>query len=193
MSNALSFLIASVAFVTCNDSIQRAEAINAPLLRIIAAKSSTKDILQKAISDLVEVTEPAAFWTKIANDKSYTEIHRRLAIYQLVHRHLGREMPISELNKILDHPSWLPREKVRKVDTVIGKIPVKATLQDSILCVDIFTNTPARFVLYFRVAGKSGFESFVSQLDTKVGDEQPACRILEFGLSPSLPSQFRKK
>ncbi len=165
------------------------------LLHVIANPKTNKEMLMRAIQQVGTVSEPASFWSDIANSDSYSQDHRRRAIFQLFLRHVSPgmtsgAMTLAELAQILANPSWLADEDIRVVTFLAGKIPVEARFEHTIFLMRLFPDLPdgrwLYWAIYLSVSGKIKAESLSQVLR---GDEVAAgeAKLVEFGLSPDDP------
>ena len=160
------------------------------LLHVIANPKTDKETLMRAIQQVGAVTEAASFWSDIANSNSYSQDHRRRAVFQLFLRHVSPGITLAELARILANPSWLADEEIHVVTFLAGKIPVEARFEDTIFLLRLFPDLPdgrwLYWAIYLSVSGKIKAESLSKVLR---GDEVAAgdAKLLEFGLSPDDP------
>lgn len=165
------------------------------LLATIADPKISQDALIQALRQLGPATEPASFWTKIANRADYGPDQRRRAVFELFKRHVSPGLTLGELSDLLDHPAWLDDAHVSVVDRLGGKIPVTWTPQDTIFVLAVFPNLPdgryAHWAIYLKVSGKVDRESFIRAIrGIAVPDAVRTARLLEFGLSPPDPASL---
>jgi hypothetical protein len=126
----------------------------------ILEKSISESDLKAAISKLEDVTEPASFWTGIANDPSYSAAHRAIAICQLFKRHVKKALPIVDLARLLDGPDWIDSATVTAVDHLKGELPVEWNLGETVLAIRLFPRDCSS-VLYLRLSQRLAAEAFV--------------------------------
>ncbi len=163
------------------------------LLATIADPRTSRDALVQALRQLGPATEPASFWTTIANRADYGPDQRRRAVFELFKRHVTAGQTLGQLASLLDHPTWLSAADVSVVDRLGGKIPVGWSAADTIFAVAVFRDLPdgryAHWTIYLKVSGKIDRDSFVRAL---LGEPVPEAvrdaRLLEFGLSPPDPA-----
>lgn len=92
---------------------------------VIEDKSTRIKELRTAIANAGSVVEAPAFWTRIANDESYSIQHRHLCISALLRRHVHAGMRLARLKTALEGSKWLKEEDVEEVTVVTGQIPFK--------------------------------------------------------------------
>ncbi|MGB0385874.1 MAG: hypothetical protein ACPGWR_13730 [Ardenticatenaceae bacterium] len=161
------------------------------LLQVIANPKTDKESLMQAIQQLGSVSEPAQFWSDMANSESYSQDHRRRAVFQLFLRHVSPGISLAELAQILANPSWLADDEIHVVTFLAGKIPVKVRFEDTIFVLCLFPDLPdgrwKYWAIYLSVSGKVKAESLRKVLR---GDAVAASRakMVEFGLSPDDPT-----
>ena len=161
------------------------------LLQVIANPKTDKETLMRAIQQLGTVTEAAHFWSNMANSDSYSQDHRRRAVFQLWKRHVSPGITQAQLAQILANPSWLADEDIHVVTFLAGKIPVKVRFEHTIFLLRLFPDLPdgrwKYWAIYLSVSGKVKAESVRCVLR---GDAVGAssAKVLEFGLSPDDPT-----
>ena len=155
---------------------------------IIANKDASKEQLTEALSQIgSEPSEKSEFWVKIANDPSYSDFHRRLAIAHLFKRHIREKDRIYKMSTILNKPTWLKANDVNLVDKLSGKIPVKFTLEDTIFSILILpTKDNNNLIIYLRIQGKVELERFRALLIDNKKDQIEDREILEVGMWQSI-------
>ena len=158
-------------------------------LSIIAAKGTSPTELDAAVANLtMPPKESPKYWSEIANDSSYPVFHRRRAVFQLLSRHLRTGMSVSELAKLLDHPTWLRASHIFLVDTLRGQIPVHLSPNDTVFVLEVLLG-PHRdtSAIYLRVRGKVDLQKFRDAIlagkKTSIGN----AAIVEIGLEESDP------
>ena len=188
-------LVALFGSIGCSET----KAGNLPkmdsVLATIADPSVSQDALVQALRQLGPTTEPASFWTKIANSTSYGPDQRRRAVFELFERHVGAGLTLGQLADLLDHPTWLEAADVSVVDRLGGKIPVSWNPQDTVFVLAVFPNLPdgryAHWAIYLRVSGKVDRDDFVRAIRGEaVPNAVRDARLLEFGLSPPDPASL---
>ena len=164
------------------------------LLATIAEPKTSREALIQALGQLGPPSEPASFWTSIANSSSYGPDHRRRAVFELFKRHVAPGQTLGQLAQLLDHPTWLDAADVSVVDRLGGKIPVAWSSADTIFAIALFPGVSnrryAHWTIYLKVSGKVDRYSFVRALRGEpVADAARGARLLEFGLSPPDPAE----
>lgn len=98
------------------------------------------------------VVELPSFWSGIANDASMPVAHRRLAVVQLVRRHvLPGRTTVGVFAEMLDGAQWLGDGDITLISEVGGKIPVSWTAEDTVIAVALPGN---RGAIYLAIAGR---------------------------------------
>ena len=145
----------------------------------------------QAIQQLGTVTESAQFWSDIANSDSYSQDHRRRAVFQLWKRHVSPGITLAELARIFANPSWLADEEIHVVTFFAGKIPVKVRFSDPIFLLRLFPDLPdgrwKYWAIYFSVSGKVKAESVRCALRGD-GVAASSAKVVEFCLSADDPT-----
>ena len=160
-------------------------------LEKIANAGITKDSLLKALLALDEVNENPQFWSDIANDSSFSDTHRRYAVFMLFKRHIKTGISIEEFRKLLGKPSWLTYDDISLIEAVGGEIPMEFTLTDSIFVWNVFPDLPdgrwQHWAIYIKIEGKISREDFYNAISNSDGGASPEIknkRLLEFALAP---------
>jgi len=120
----------------------------------IAKRGITQKQLAEAIAKLTLPTkEPAAFWSRIANDSRYPVFHRRRAVERLFKRHAYAGMSLLKLSKLLEHPKWLHERDLSMVAMVLGFLPVDGNLVDgTVFIINVLPDkNPAFAGIYIRI------------------------------------------
>jgi hypothetical protein len=182
------FLAAAIVFGQANGFAQpqandQTTSRQARLLTTIAAGKMPEEKLLQAVAQLqMPANEPPQYWSRIANDAHYQRFQRRMAVYQLFKRHVHVGMRLSELNPLLQRPTWLRTDDISVFKELIGKIPVHWNFDDTVLVIR-FLPDPHKDVVgvYLHVAGKVDLQLFQDLLlkssDTSVNDS----KIVEIG------------
>jgi hypothetical protein len=103
------------------------------VLAVIEDRQSDPAAVEEAIQHLGRSNEPASFWTKIANDTSYSVEQRRACVMQLFRRHVKVGISLAEMAQRLSPSDWLSASDVQNVTTFMGWLPVKTNGRDSVL------------------------------------------------------------
>jgi hypothetical protein len=167
------------------------------LLSIIADPKTDRQTLIQAIQQLGPVTEPASFWSAIANNAEYNQVARRWAVWELFRRHVEPDITLADLASVLDNPTWLADEAVSIVTVLGGRIPVKWTVEDTVFVLLVFPDLPngpyKSWGVYLRVSGQVDRESFINVLRGQpVSAEVSNAQVLEYGLVPADPTKLDK-
>lgn len=101
------------------------EELNSRLLALIADKTTTDQVLLESISRLGRVTEPPAFWNRIADDSGYSRQHRTRAVFALFRRHGERRADVPSLGKCLGKADWLRESIKERVTSMFGPLPAE--------------------------------------------------------------------
>src|SRR2546428_3160838 len=98
----------------------------------IAKRGIAATTLDEAIARLpMPPSAMLKFWSKIANDPTYSRYHRRRAVFQLLRRYLQVGMRLTDLAHLLNRPTWLPAGDIDVVEIVRGLIPVTFDPKDT--------------------------------------------------------------
>ena len=151
----------------------------------IAKRGIARAELVEAIAELrMPPSESPRYWSRIANDSGYSSFHRRSAVLQLVKRHVRIGMRLSELARLLNHPTWLQASDIDAIDFLAGKIPVRMDPRDTVFVLRIMPKAHENVsAIYLRIAGKFDVQSFRSLVlgvtEAGIGD----ATIVEIGFS----------
>ena len=160
---------------------------------MIADKHCSEAQLVNAIRNLGSVNESPKFWTDIAEDDSYSRLHRRHSIFQLFYRHVVPGMSLSQLAFILQRPSWLTEKEITIVEDLGGHIPVSLSLGNTVLVFNVIPDSnpnsdrwhPDRWQIYMSVTGQIHPNGFYRLLGGgAVNQATSEATILEVGFSP---------
>jgi hypothetical protein len=112
--------------------------------------------LHEAAGLLGAVVEPASFWSAIANDASVSMTNRKLALVQLVRRHvvLGTTT-IGVFAEMLEGAPWLNDNSIRAITALGGKVPVRWSPDETVIAI---TLPGGRCAIYFAIAGRFAAE-----------------------------------
>ena len=136
--------------------------MNRSVLERISEKTISESDLRSEIKKLEDAGEPASFWLDIANDQTYSAIHRALAICQFFKRHMREPVNIVDLAKLLDSPDWIKSGMVTTVNHLKGEIPVEWNLGETVLAIRLFPGeVEVSLVLYVRLSQSIKAETFV--------------------------------
>jgi hypothetical protein len=127
-------------------------------LRAIQYPNAQEESVGFAIGQLGAVTEPASFWTDIANSPRYSMEHRRACIVALFRRHVHAGMTLNEIAAKLDNQIWLQKEDIHEITSMAGSLPVRSVLSDTTVGITIFQHEKQKWatpLIYLRFAGRS--------------------------------------
>src|SRR4051794_33021495 len=94
--------------------------------------------LREAVELLGAVAEPPSFWSEIANDASMPVAHRKLALVQLVRRHvLPGSTTVGALAEMLDGARWLSNSEITVITEIGGKVPVAWSPGDPLIVISL--------------------------------------------------------
>src|SRR5437899_2388255 len=109
----LKLLVAILLYVMCvscssytHEKPLSFARLDAQLQRQIQSRTTEREILLECISHLGRRSEEPGFWTKIANDATYSEEHRARCIMALFRRHGKRCATLMELSDALKPCQW---------------------------------------------------------------------------------------
>lgn len=113
---------------------------------------SSEAELREAAEHLGSVVEPPSFWSAIANDASLPVAHRRLAIVQLIRRHVvPGKTTASAFAEMLDGALWLGNGDITVVTELGGKVPVTSSPDDTVIAIAL----PGGYgAIYLAIAGR---------------------------------------
>src|SRR5206468_2467897 len=93
---------------------------------------SSEAELREAARLLGAVVEPPSFWSAIANDASMPVMHRKLALVQLVRRHvLPGTTTVGVFAEMLKGAEWLSDGDITVITEIGGKVPVTWSPDDT--------------------------------------------------------------
>jgi hypothetical protein len=139
----------------------------AGLLSAIAERSIPEQDLIEAISKLgLPAQEPPQYWSRMANDPTYPNYHRRRAVIELFKRHAHVGMRLSEVRHLLACPTWLRAEDVILIEAIFGgHIPVRLGRGDTVFDLSVLPEAGmGRWVVYLRLTRRVEEEKFRSLL-----------------------------
>ena len=166
------------------------------ILSVIADPTTDLETVVTSVKKLGDVDESPAFWTRIANDNSFSAQHRRIFIFQLFLRHVKNEITLRQFSKILDKPSWLKIENISVVRELAGKIPITFDMKNTILAIAIFPEiSSSRFshwTIYLKIEGKITSNDFYQLIcsENEVAEELQQKKLIEYGLSPDKTQMY---
>jgi hypothetical protein len=155
---------------------------------LIADKNCSEAQLISAISNLGPVRESAQFWIEIAENSSYSILHRRHCIFQLFYRHVTQGLTLASLATLLNIPSWLTENNITVVEDIGGSIPVKLSFENSVVVLNILPGKSAdlnRWQIYISVNYKTDSKFFFKLISgAPTNQDTENLRIIEIGFSP---------
>jgi hypothetical protein len=116
----------------------------------IISHETSLDELDEAISRLGSLAENTTFWTRIANDSSYSLPHRSKCIFALFRRHGLLGGCISLLAERLARPTWLRDEDIEEITVITGWIPVGTSPDCTVFRLKVLSDT---YSIYLKVLG----------------------------------------
>jgi hypothetical protein len=129
---------------------------------ILRDRESSEDDLWRAVDALGSVSEPASFWSAIANDLSRRADQRALALTEVVARHVvPGSTTVGEFAEMLDGAPWLETSDVDVVTAIGGKVPV-TWAQDG--TVAVLALPARRGAIYLSIAGSWRVDEIASAL-----------------------------
>jgi len=155
------------------------------LLRIISDKNTEYTKLIKVVQQLGPVRESSKFWSDIANSKEYTKRHRRVAVFELIKRHVTPGMYLSQLTDIFDKPTWLENRNLNHILVIAATVPLKKFSPGTLFSLKVLPGQAEnRLIVYWRISGDISRDDF---LKVMWGQDVKQCikdtRILEVGLT----------
>jgi len=121
---------------------------------IFRRSDSTEDDLWRAAEALGDVSEPPTFWSSIANDPTMRPDHRALALAELTTRHVvPGTTTVAEFAQMIDGASGQEDSGVNVVTALGGKIPVRASIEDTVATIALPGD---RGAIYLTIAGRWG-------------------------------------
>ncbi len=114
------FVLFTLFVISCSEkdhetSVPNTKALthNDSLLLIIGNKNISDSLFACSAEALDSaVTEPASFWADKANDLTNDTFHKKIFVYNLLHRHIKDGMLLTDLPKITGKITWLKPENI---------------------------------------------------------------------------------
>jgi hypothetical protein len=159
-----------------------APAVSVEPFQTIARQDISKIDLAQALAKLTTpVSEPAQYWTGMANDSAYPDFHRRGAVVQLFRRHVKAGMQLSAVARLLDHPTWLRPGDIAVVDIVGGYIPVAYDLNGTVFVLSVLPEPDGSCgaAIYLRVRGRIGVRDLRDLVSEAGGTRAAKARVAE--------------
>jgi hypothetical protein len=73
-------------------------------------------------------------------------------------------MPLQALAHMLNSPSWLNDDNVKRITTIRGEIPLKWNTEDTILALHVFPEAHLNNLIYIKIGGKISVADFLKTL-----------------------------
>ena len=157
-------------------------------LHVIADEHSGEDQRRDAMLSLGPAAESPDFWSRIANDASFSRLHRRRSIFQLFLRHVRPGQTLAAVADILRKPSWLEAQHVSALEDVGGNVPVRMSFDNTVLVLDVLpepTPNSDRWQVFLSVTGAVDPEDFFRLVSGGPASEATkSARVVEIGFSP---------
>lgn len=132
--------------------------------------------LREAVELLGAVVEPPSFWSEIANDATMPVAHRKLALVQLVRRHvLPGNTTVGELAEMLNGARWLSNSDITVITEIGGKVPVSWSLDDTLIVIPL---PGGRGAIYLAIEGHYTVEQLTSALRGSSHDERVLSAVI---------------
>jgi hypothetical protein len=123
---------------------------------------SSEAELREAAKLLDAVVEPPSFWSAIANDASMPIANRKLALVELVRRHVvAGTTTVGAFARMLDGAPWLNDSDITLVTSLAGKVPVKWSPENAVAAITLPGGSGA---IYVTIAGRHSAEEIASAL-----------------------------
>jgi hypothetical protein len=130
----------------------------------IAKRGVAATKLDQAIAKLpLSPSESPKFWSRIANDSTYSRYHRRRAVFQLFRRHIHAGMRLNDLAHLLNRPTWLRAGDIDVIDILAGELPVSFGPRDVVFVLRVLPEPRQdTSAVYLRIAGRVDIEGYRS-------------------------------
>ena len=112
--------------------------LDSTILSMITNQAVSDEVLMQCIARLGPSAESPEFWSRIANDSSYSIQHRTRAVFALFRRHGQYCGDAASLKKLLGSPKWLEESGIEKVSYVFGKLPVEVNPGESVYRIKVY-------------------------------------------------------
>jgi hypothetical protein len=137
---------------------------------------SSEAELYEAAELLGAVVEPASFWSAIANEASTSVTHRKLALIQLVSRHvLPGTTTVGVFAEMLDGAQWLSDGDITVITAIGGKVPVTWSPDDTVIAIALPGGCGA---IYLAIAGRFTVEEIAVALRGMSHDERVLSAVI---------------
>jgi hypothetical protein len=93
----------------------------------IADPHTKDDLLLTLLGNVGPVDESPAFWKEIANNPTFSDLHRRRAVMQLFYRHVRVGMTLRELGEVTKGSTWVKDSDIVAVRLFSGTLPLHGT------------------------------------------------------------------
>ena len=118
---AFGFVTLAIFSTSCQLSVEKG-----PAYQVIQSRDASDEAVQKALRALpVRVLESPQFWSRIANDSTYSDEQRRLSILQLFKRHIKPGTKLSQVYSVLGDAEWLNVTNITIIRAIGGAIPIE--------------------------------------------------------------------
>jgi hypothetical protein len=162
-------------------------SLDASLRAVITNRTATDEALKQSIFRLGPATEPPEFWTQIASDATYTNLHRARAVLALFRRHGQFCGDAVKLSEVLRTPTWMNEGRIEQITYVFGRLPIEVKQGESVFKISVFS----RFNVYMRVLGDVDTDTFARLL--KHYSSMPNKAIIEYVLDDDYEEWLRGK
>lgn len=167
-------------------------ALDADLRAVITNKATSDADLLQAISRFGRVSENPGFWTTIANDESYTALHRSRCVFALFRRHGNHCSGLRQLGNVLAPANWLLEDSILRVENVIGWVPVDVTFGDTIFRIELpHASKDKAASVYIRIAGKVTKSDFIRVIRGLSGAGPSDYLVQEYGYADDYENWLR--
>ncbi len=174
LRSKIACLFAVASFAGCADfnQAQRPSRHASDPVSTIVDRHALIESVRTAITNFAKTPQPS-FWIEIANDPTYSLVHRRLCVFELFRRHVRVGMKLRRMNEVLGDPKWLQDGDIHLVRIVVGWIPVELQSGDSVFCIWVLPEPGRESVLvYLRVSGdvpSGDFDRLLLEKDDSAG------------------------
>jgi len=139
-------------------------------------RGSSEAELHEAAGLLGPVVEPPSFWSAITNDASMPVPHRKMALVQLVRRHVAPgTTTVGAFAKMLDSAPWLGNGDITAVTHIGGKVPVAWSPDDTVIAIAL---PGGRGAIYLAITGRFTLTEIETALHGISADERILSAII---------------
>jgi hypothetical protein len=160
---ALAACLAAILLCTLSNkagaSVDFAKLDN-ELRATITNAAISDEVLLECISRLGKTTEPASFWTQLANNDAYSIGHRVRAVFALFRRHGQWCGDVGSLGRTLAPARWLDQSNIERVTYVFGNLPIEVNPGESVYRISVLH----RASIYVRMQGEVDIATFAGLL-----------------------------